>query len=645
MSTGNSLSSVVQDASNESKSLIGPNIDWSDVSRALDVSTGVLPSKKVSNATYHSTARFVPEYDNGYEISSTSSYDTDDEITMLDEYTQLDIDVSDGDADSIKDDIFDPYDPFKYDQIDAYHRERFNKNVRWVDSGENLNSVGLKRDDGMPNTQATYLGHKTEMDRYYSTINDYAQETINKIISDQITNPTNTLIIQNLRIHEIPSIVATLEHVKHMIVTQCDLSKLSNLPPYLEKLEVRANKLTSLRSYDLPSTLVELDASKNMITRVNLADSISMKVLNLSHNGLTDIVVFPPYLQELNLQHTDIRNTDAITPLNMLEILKINKTRIDNIDNLPDSIKQLYASRIDIGKNPATCGRIKKLPSNIEKLIMHSSGVTGFDFVIYPHTLTHIDLYDNELTAVPIFPDSVINVDISKNRLRSISNIPAMVESFDCNSNPDIVITEEQKNMAEALVLGRSATIIFKDYDIDTGMMYWEGTNYDIGYDRSGYGQNTDEDDPRCVDTLQILSDQYDAMQYTSNIESHTDFSVHSSSNSQVETQSPMHSQSLYQTPMTSNPRAHVTEMIGTTPNTSDRNQYNHPIMSSGFGHIGSIFNTNDRTDSFNGTNSVNSANRESAITPGISKMIGPDMYRPTKNKSRRVHHSHIYNV
>lgn len=289
---------------------------------------------------------------------------------------------------------------------------------------------------------------------------------VHNTISNFLTNPTKIITFRDLSLPELPDIVRTLNEVSKFVIENCDLKSLKNLPKIINDLDVNTNNLTKLIDEELPPLLQCLDAHKNQIDVVNLGNSKNIKVLNLAFNNLKYVSKFPPNLYELNLSATDFSNASLLSVLTNLSVLKLNDCSVTTLDELPDSINQLYATHLTLfgGVNKAERGLISRLPKNLTKFKCQYCGVKRFGFTEFPKGLMFLDLYDNNLEHLPTLPIQVDYVDVSKNFLKSISNVPQVIEtSFSCTNNPELRFTPQQELILNNLE--KTSTVVVLDID------------------------------------------------------------------------------------------------------------------------------------------------------------------------------------
>ena len=85
------------------------------------------------------------------------------------------------------------------------------------------------------------------------------------------------------------------------------ISQLENLPKSLKKVVINGNKLKEIPR--LPN-LVHLEANDNELTHVNLKDLNNLVSLYLNNNRINDIQNIPPSLKALYISGNDLRNLD-----------------------------------------------------------------------------------------------------------------------------------------------------------------------------------------------------------------------------------------------------------------------------------------------------------------------------------------------
>lgn len=277
------------------------------------------------------------------------------------------------------------------------------------------------------------------------------REQMNKALNEYLNQePSDEFIMTHVDIEELSDIFSTLVCIKYMDVTGCKLKNLKHLPPNLERLNARDNELTEIFSSEIPINVSDLAVSRNKIVFVDLSLSHNIEKLNISSNPLTNLVLFPPNVIELNVASTNIDNIDHFERLKYLRNLKLNTTNIDTLDGLPNSIVELSATNILLGKNN---GIIANLPNNLEKFVAINSGIRLLNFNKFPPFLKYLDLSNNEINSLPQLPDKMDFLDVSSNNLLCVENVPydGGQGTFDYSYNPSLLFTPGQKEIIDAL--------------------------------------------------------------------------------------------------------------------------------------------------------------------------------------------------
>jgi hypothetical protein len=534
-----------------------------------------------------------------------------------------------------------PSDSFRDEYFRPSQFDRFNRfdGLEWA---ENLNiKTQGPQSDYLTKQNYTRAHRSTPVNTSMSGssgISDHEiQKKISKIVSDFLSRPvpTDTMIIKGLPLYEIPSIICTLDQVKNLIITHCGLVSLKNLPPKLERLDIRYNDIQVLLSSDLPATLIELIATKNCIHTIDLSDSTNMRILNLSNNPFTDVIAFPPNVDDLCVTACDINNTKALSKLTSLSILKINMTHILSLDDIPDSVMDLSASKLKLNSFENN-GVILKLPKKITKFVCHSSGISGFAFDEFPPLLKYLDLYDNDIVELPKLPDLIERVDISKNSLTKVANIPTKVKMYECNDNDKLMFTSDQLEIIAELRRTPSVTFIYDPKSVNDDSDFWTDPYAgSVGHETSSVPTST-----------------------LSSVESSVTGSVASSVASSVV--------SSVTNPVTGSTTNPVTDSTKSPTSGSSHGQSNQPVQ---FGRGrgvtynnggGSIFGNLFESNRPNGQGSGGFGNfgprslfnirfgngmNQPQFPPHIMKLIQPDGFHPSRNPARRVKHAFTYYV
>ena len=428
----------------------------------------------------------------------------------------------------------------------------------------------------------------------------------NTLMSNYLVNPDGLFIMDNIIFDEIPEILKTIDSIKCLIVSQCGIKSLKNLPPYLETLEIKCNNIVSVTTEDLPSTITTLNITKNKLNFVDLGRSYNIKTLNLANNPLKEVFGLPPNVQDLCLVTTEFSNVDVLNKLLNLQILKLNSCHVNCIDNLPDTIIDLTMSRLLLyGGQNNTLGHIQKLPKQLMKFVCHSSAIKRKGFTHFPLGLTYLDIYENELISLPTLPEATSYVDISNNMLVSVSNIPKNIETYEATGNINLTFTPEQTTIIEYLKMQPNVTVNLTDLTND-----WETHN---AYNPNSYLINSNSNN------------------YNNNNESPAITFGTSSRN-------------LMNPNATSTSNSNMTNYFGNMGRTTlynQNNQNNQNNRNSGFGNFGSRKNFDTQFGTRGQTNNV----QKPEFPPYVAKLMGGDRFVPSKQRNRKIKHEHIYYV
>jgi len=276
-----------------------------------------------------------------------------------------------------------------------------------------------------------------------------------RIIGDQITSGSSMLELKNIIITELPEILKTLDGVRVLLIENCELKSLKNLPTNLKELSLKFNVLSQITNEDVPKTIESINLSKNRIEKLDLSQCSNLKEVDLSYNPIRTFKL-PQTIERLNIAFTIVNDLSDIKGLINLKYLKMPSIQVENIDELPDSIQLLVASRTLIKK-------ITKLPKNIKEIVMHSCELREFGFASFPETLRNLDLYDNNIEVLPKLPNIMESVDVSKNKLKKVGNIPKYLERLGCSDNNDLILSDDQIKIVRTLQTSDNCVISMND--------------------------------------------------------------------------------------------------------------------------------------------------------------------------------------
>ena len=178
------------------------------------------------------------------------------------------------------------------------------------------------------------------------------------------------------------------KNVNHIYLGEGNITEIKNFPESLKKLECAKNLLSSVSS--LPSGIIEIDVSHNMITMIDLKPLVKLRKLNCSWNRLTslsgisdtmnDIIIDNNNVSELdlsglvNLEKVHCANNNGIVVKNVPEGIELNMGRSGDLksndvyeDNYEEvlnkyfKLKREYGSMSNVGKSrEPVCVRCKR---------------------------------------------------------------------------------------------------------------------------------------------------------------------------------------------------------------------------------------------------------------------------------------------
>lgn len=203
---------------------------------------------------------------------------------------------------------------------------------------EEVNLGDIEPEQEQEQKQETKLASQKELEYFCTEILDQDQGTTQLKITIQLNGDLDFDFLNN------PSIPPKI----HLLEFQPDggITSLSNLPKDLEILNCPNNKVKSILG-ELPRKLKQIRLPKNQIGSLDLGETPSLELLDLTDNKLTSLTNLPASLKELyilrnpNLSLLDLENVH-------LDVFDYDQTNtslvIKNAD--PDKLRKAYSGGV-----------------------------------------------------------------------------------------------------------------------------------------------------------------------------------------------------------------------------------------------------------------------------------------------------------
>ena len=125
------------------------------------------------------------------------------------------------------------------------------------------------------------------------------------------------------------------KNVSHIYLGEGNITEIKNFPESLKKLECAKNLLSSLLS--LPSGIIEIDVSHNMITMIDLKPLVKLRKFNCSWNRLTSLSELSDTMTDLIIDNNNVSELDLSGLVNLKRVDCANNNGIV-INNVPAGI-------------------------------------------------------------------------------------------------------------------------------------------------------------------------------------------------------------------------------------------------------------------------------------------------------------------
>uniref|UniRef100_A0A6C0E1C2 Leucine-rich repeat protein n=1 Tax=viral metagenome TaxID=1070528 RepID=A0A6C0E1C2_9ZZZZ len=277
-------------------------------------------------------------------------------------------------------------------------------------------------------------------DHEYDEFNEFNEfDTINvdnDILIKKALEECEYCDVKDMAFECLPIEMSQNKFIKRLDMSDSCVVSLINLPPNLEILIAENNDITEIDDSILPKSLKLINVKNNSVTKINLLNSHNLVKLLCENNPIKTFEL-PITLkicvissQELNMKHFE--------NMNELQILKISKSNIYNLELINPNIKQLLIHRSHI-----KCD-LPKFSPDLYKLEIINSNISGMiDKFEFPKNLISLNLSDNKLSGTFVVPPSVIDLDISDNDITKLENIQNL-QKLNIANNENIDMTDAQ---------------------------------------------------------------------------------------------------------------------------------------------------------------------------------------------------------
>jgi hypothetical protein len=145
-------------------------------------------------------------------------------------------------------------------------------------------------------------------------------------------------------------------NVTEIIIGKGEIQNIFNLPSTIKTFVCGRNNLKNLM---IPQNIEILDISHNEFTSIDISRNKKLKILNASHNKLTQLNKIPLSVIELIINNNFICELNLQGLINLKKIDCNNNYNIELIDVPPDAEVSLLYDKLDINDNIKSGGKSK----------------------------------------------------------------------------------------------------------------------------------------------------------------------------------------------------------------------------------------------------------------------------------------------
>jgi hypothetical protein len=152
----------------------------------------------------------------------------------------------------------------------------------------------------------------------------------------------------------------------------------------------------------------------------NIPDTVESIICN-GNKAIKTLQGLPENLKKLDFSSFPLGSFDYLPP--NLEYLQCDASKIEEIHNLPNTIKKLKISCYPYLK------RVISLPDSLKELDFNQANDLEEICCQFPKTLRKLNLSMTKLKEIPIIPDTVTIFNISMNsHIKEIPNLPPLLK-------------------------------------------------------------------------------------------------------------------------------------------------------------------------------------------------------------------------
>jgi hypothetical protein len=253
---------------------------------------------------------------------------------------------------------------------------------------------------------------------------------MNDIINMCQTNFDPILNLENIKIKTLPPIFSTFHWVDEIVLKNCGLENLNNLPCKVKKVTAPKNNIMCVGN--LPETITDLNLSANSLDSFNMNNECknieNLRKLKLGHNKLNENTInIPDTVIYLDIS---LNEFNSLPNLHKIKYIDVSNNNLTMIDNLPESCVKFICMNNKIEKFV--------LPNKLRELYADFNAIEQLP--ILPQSLNKLNVSNNKIIICPLLPPNCSLCDISSNNLKIIKEpIPDNMELFDISNNNNII--------------------------------------------------------------------------------------------------------------------------------------------------------------------------------------------------------------
>jgi len=152
----------------------------------------------------------------------------------------------------------------------------------------------------------------------------------------------HVLQILKYRCNRLEDSLTSLPNARHIMLDNCGLTSLPDLPICLESLSISSNSIRELPRLD-KTNIMYFQGSSNQFSEINLLPNTLISFSCSDNKSLTRFPIFPENIRKINISDCSIKTIpEDIQRFTSLESIDFRNNSISNLPDFPNNVREIY---------------------------------------------------------------------------------------------------------------------------------------------------------------------------------------------------------------------------------------------------------------------------------------------------------------